>query len=103
MNGEDRAADALENPRLPGHLGECVEFRLTFVRRQIPVHQELAETEGEDIEEPLRGEAGGGEVAIAIGEMAGGVETFALGEPLEVAALAPVGEVDLGNGSAIEL
>ena len=69
----------------------------------IPAQQKLAVAEGEHVEQPLRGEAGFGERGIAVGERAGGFEALAFGEPLEIAALAPMGEVDLGNGGAIEL
>jgi hypothetical protein len=103
VNGKDGAADALENPRFPGHLGECVGFGNAFFEREVPARQKLAKADGEDVEEPFRREAGFGEIAIAIGEVAGGVEALALGEPLEIAALAPESEVDLRDRGAIEL
>ena len=103
VNGEERAADALENPRLSCDLGECSGVGDAFVGRQLPAHQKLAEADCEDVEEPLRRKAGFGEIAIAVGKGAGGIEALAFGEPLEVAALAPESEVDLRNGGAIEL
>jgi len=93
----------LENPRFPCHLREGEGIGDTFIRRKIPAHQKLADADREDVEQSFGREADFGEVAIAIGERAGGIEAFAFGNPLEVAALTPVGEVDLGNGRAIEL
>ena len=81
----------------------AISIANAFGGREIPAHQELAEADGEDVEQSLRREAGAAEIAIAIGERAGGVEALAFGEPLEIAALAPVGEVDLVDGRAIEL
>ena len=93
----------MENPRFPGHFSERRGLRYGIVGREIPPRQEFAETEGEDVEEPLRGEAGGGEVEIAVGESARGVEALAFGEPLEIATLAPESEVDLGDERTVEL
>ena len=103
MNGQEGAADALEDSRFPRHQGECDGFGDALIRGRVPAHEKLAQSEREDIEQPLRRDAGFGEVAIAIGERVGGVEALAFGEPLEIAALAPEGEVDLGNARAIEL
>ena len=103
VDGQESAADALEDPRFLCHLGECDGLRDAFFERQIPAHEKLAEADGENVEEALGGEAGYGEIAIAIGEGASGVEAFAFGEPLEVAALTPEGEVDLGDGRSVEL
>jgi hypothetical protein len=101
VNGQERATDALENPGFPGHLGESSGLRGGVIERQIPAHEKLAKAEREDVEEPLRREAGFGKIAIALGERAGGVEAFALGEPLEVAALTPVGEVTSEMGEPL--
>ena len=103
VNGQDGAADALENPGFPGHQGECDGFRDAVVRRGVPAQEKLAQSDRENIEHPLCRESGFGEVAIAIGERAGSVEALAFGDPLEVAALAPESEVDLRNGGAVEL
>jgi len=103
VDGEEGAADTLENPDFLRHLGERVGPGNAFVGRNIPTHQELTEAEREDVEEALRGEAGGGEVEIAVGESARGVEALAFGEPLEIATLAPESEVDLGDERTVEL
>ena len=103
MDGQEGAADALENPRFSCDQGKSGGFRGAFIGRKIPTHEKLAKADGEDVEEPLRREACRGEVASALGESAGGIEAFALGEPLEVAALAPMGEIDFGDGGTIEV
>lgn len=57
----------------------------------------------EDVEEALRRKASICEMVIPIGQRAGGVEALAFGDPLEIASLAPKGEVDFGDLRAVEL